>query len=124
MLHNIGRHSAISQKNKVVHANVMAIKTYLNFPPDGTQSYYGYEVTLFKALAGHLKFNYIIREPQPYPGFKGILAEVRHGLSDIGWSQLYFDEWRWKRFDLTTSYDEDQHCLMVNFLIFIIASST
>ena len=53
-----------------------------------------------------------------------MLAEMMMGLSDVGWSQLYFNEWRWQHFDLTTSYDEDQHCLMVNFLILIIASNT
>ena len=92
----------------------MAIKCYLNFFPDGTQSYHGSEVTLFKALAEHLKFDYTISEPQLYPGFKGMIAEMVNGLSDIGWSQLYFTEWRWNRFDLTTSYDEDQACLMVS----------
>ena len=83
--------------------------------PDGTQTYHGSEVTLFKALAGHLNFDYIISEPQLHGGFKGMVAEMLMGLSDVGWSQLYFNEWRWKHFDLTTSYDEDQRCLMVNF---------
>ena len=90
-------------------------------PPDGTQTYHGSEVTLFKALAGHFNFDYIIREPQLRGGFKGMLAEMLMGLSDVGWSQLYFNEWRWQHFDLTTSYDEDQACLMVNIFIFIIA---
>ena len=114
MLHNIGRHSVTSQKNKVVHAIVKAIKTNFNLFADGTQSYHGSEVTLFKTLAEHLKFEYTIREPQLYPGFKGIIAEFKNGLSDIGWSQLYFNEWRWKHLDLTTGYDEDQACLMVS----------
>ena len=113
VLHNIGHPSVTSPKNKVVPANVMVIKSNLNCFPDGTQSYHGSEATLFRALAGHLKFDYIIREPQLYPGFNGIIAELVNGLSDVGWSQLYFNEWRWKQFDLTTSYDEDQACLMV-----------
>ena len=92
----------------------MAIPSYLSFFPDGSQSYRGSEVTLFKTLAEHLKFNYTIREPQLYPGFKGMIAEMVNGFSDIGWSQLYFDEWRWKRFDLTTNYDMDQACFMVS----------
>ena len=114
MLHNIGHHSVTSQKNKVVPTDVMAIKSYLNFLPDGTKSYHGSEVTLFKTLAEHLKFEYTIREPQLYPGFKGIIAEFKNGLSDIGWSQIYFSEWRWKHLDLTTGYDEDEACLMVS----------
>ena len=36
------------------------------------------------------------------------------GLSDVGWSQLYFTRWRWQHHDITSSYDEDQACLMVN----------
>ena len=36
------------------------------------------------------------------------------GLSDIGWSQLYFTKWRWQHHDITSSYDEDKACLMVN----------
>ena len=92
----------------------MVIKSNLNCFLDGTPSYHGSEVTLFRALAGHLKFDYVIREPQLYPGFKGITAEMFKGLSDIGWSQLYFNEWRWMHYDLTTSYDEDQACLMVS----------
>ena len=114
VLHNIGHHSVISQRNKVIKAAVMTIKSYLNFSLDGTQRYHGSEVTLFKALAEHLNFDYVIREPQLYPGFHGMLAEMANGLSDIGWSQLYFNEWRWVYFDLTTSYDEDQACLMVS----------
>ena len=114
MLHNIGRHSVTSQKNKVVHANVKAIKPYLNLFAVGTQSYHGSEVTLFKTLAEHLRFNYTIREPQLNSGFKGIFEEMVNGLSDIGWSQLYFIEWRWKQFDLTNGYDQDQACLMVS----------
>ena len=114
MLHNITHHSVTSQKKKVVDAYDLAIKYYFNFVPDGTQSYHGSEVTLFKTLAEHLKFEYTIREPQLYPGFKGIFEEMVNGLSDIGWSQLYFIEWRWKHFDLTTAYDEDQACLMVS----------
>ena len=43
------------------------------------------------------------------------------GLSDVGWSQLYFTQSRWQQHDITTSYDEDQACLMVNWLLIFTA---
>ena len=85
---------------------------------DGSKDFRGAEVTLFKAIADHLNFDYIIREPQMCCGFgainTGIRGEMTFGLSDVGWSQLYFTQSRWQQHDITTSYDEDQACLMVN----------
>ena len=85
---------------------------------DGSKKFDGAEVTLFKAIAKALNFDYIIREPQICCGFgdisSGITGEMIMGLSDIAWSQQYFIEWYWLRFDMTTSYNEDQACFMVN----------
>ena len=66
-----------------------------------------------------MNFKYIIREPQLNSGFEGMVAEMLMGLSDVGWSQLYVTEWRWQRFDLTTSYDEDKECIMVSSSNFV-----
>ena len=84
---------------------------------DGNKSFRGSEVTLFKAIANHLNFEYIIREPKT-PGWgnisSGMAGEMTMGLSDVAWSQMYFSIWKWQFHDVTTSYDDSQHCLMVN----------
>ena len=84
---------------------------------DGSKSFRGSEVTLFKAIANHLNFDYIIREPKT-PGWgsisSGMAGEMTMGLSDVAWSQMYFSIWKWQFHDVTTSYDDSQHCLMVN----------
>ena len=88
------------------------------FITDGTKHFRGAEVTIFKAIAEHLKFQYVITEPEICCGFgsisTGLRGEMTMGLSDIGWSQLYFTQWRWQHHDITSSYDEDQACLIVN----------
>ena len=85
--------------------------------PDGSKTFHGSEVTLFKAIADHLHFDYIIREPQT-PGWgsisSGMAGEMTMGLSDVAWSQMYFSIWKWQFHDVTTSYDDSQACLMVN----------
>ena len=85
---------------------------------DGSKTFRGSEVTLFKAIAQHLNFEYIIREPKT-PGWGnisyGMAGEMTMGLSDVAWSQMYFSTWRWQFHDVTTSYDDSQHCLMVIF---------
>ena len=87
------------------------------FVLDGSKSFRGSEVTLFKAIANHLNFDYIIREPKT-PGWgnisSGMAGEMTMGLSDVAWSQMYFSIWKWQFHDVTTSYDDSQHCLMVN----------
>ena len=91
---------------------------------DGSKTFRGSEVTLFKAIAQHLNFEYIIREPKT-PGWGnisyGMAGEMTMGLSDVAWSQMYFSIWKWQFHDVTTSYDDSQHCLMVNiFFTFLI----
>ena len=87
---------------------------------DGSKTFRGSEVTLFKAIAQHLNFEYIIREPKT-PGwgsiYNGMAGEMAQGLSDVAWSQMYFTLWKWHFYDITTSYDDSQHCLMVIFLL-------
>ena len=89
-----------------------------DMPPDGSKRFHGAEVTIFKAIAKALNFGYTIQEPQICCGFgsisSGVTGEMALGLSDVAWSQLYFNEWKWPRFDMTISYDEDQACFMVN----------
>ena len=89
-----------------------------DIPPDGSKHFHGAEVTIFKAISQALNFGYTIQEPQICCGFgsisSGVTGEMAMGLSDVAWSQLYFNEWRWHRFDVTTSYDEEQACFMVN----------
>ena len=86
--------------------------------PDGSKHFHGAEVTIFQAIAKALNFDFTIQEPHICCGFgsisSGVTGEMALGLSDVAWSQLYFNEWRWQRFDMTTSYDEEQACFMVN----------
>ena len=75
-------------------------------------------MSLFKAIADHLQFDYTIQEPQVCCGFgslsTGMMGEMALGHSDVGWSQLYLNEFKFHIMDVTTSYDEDQACFMVN----------
>ena len=86
----------------------------MNFP-DGRKNFHGSEVTLFKAIAEYLNFDYIINEPRMSHGFSGMMTELSFGFSDVGWSQLYLSEFKWGFMDMTTSYGEDKACLMVSF---------
>ena len=123
MQHTTGRHLVTSPKAQVSgFSPCLATKanciTRSCFPLDGTKIFHGAEVTLFKAIAKHLNFDYTIREPQVCCGFgtfsTGMMGEMTLGRSDVGWSQLYLNEFKSLVMDVTTSYDEDQACFMVN----------
>ena len=93
-------------------------KPKINFFIDGTKTFHGAEVSLFKVIADHLKFDYTIQEPQVCCGFgylsTGMVGDISLGHSDVGWGQLYLNEFKSLIMDVTTSYNEDQACFMVN----------
>ena len=90
---------------------------------DGTNITRGAEVTMFKALAEHLNFEYVINKPSRGNGFgtvagknsTGMMGEIILDLSDIGWGQLYST---YSFFDTTVSYDFDEACLIVSDMIY------
>ena len=77
---------------------------------------------MFKALAEHLNFEYVIDKPSRGDGFgsvagknsTGMMGEIILDLSDIGWGQLYST---YSFFDTTVSYDFDEACFIVSNLI-------
>ena len=76
---------------------------------------------MFKTIARHLSFDYVITEPKRCCGFglaegensTGIFGEMMHGFSDVSWGQLYLTDLKLSNFDMTVSYDYDQACFMV-----------
>ena len=77
---------------------------------------------MFKALAKHLNFEYVINKPSRGNGFgtvegknsTGMMGEIILGFSDIGWGQLYST---YSFFDTTVSYDFDEACFIVSDII-------
>ena len=55
---------------------------------------------MFKTIARHLKFDYVITGPKRCCGFglaegensTGIFGEMMHGFSDVSWGQLYLTD--------------------------------
>ena len=75
---------------------------------------------MFKAIAKHLNFDYVITEPKRCCGFgnldgensTGLNGEMVAGLSDVAWGQMYLEDW--DIMDMTVGYDDDKACLMVS----------
>ena len=85
--------------------------------------YNAIQVTIFQTIAKHLKFDYTIREPliccgfgvKPKPGRNatGQSAELTYGLSDVSFSQLFYNPQKAALNEMTSPYDTDSVCFMV-----------
>ncbi len=82
------------------------------------------QVTIFKTIAKHLNVEYTIREPliccafgvKPKPGRNatGQSAELAYGLSDVSFSQLFYNPQKLAIHEMTSPYDTDYVCFMVS----------